>query len=901
MDVNKITPFKKSPTQAIMIHAIMIAFVLCLFSSFLHAQDLNLKITVSFKNKLLHEVIKEISEKGHINFSYSSQMIPLEKKISVKAKNKTIKEVLDKIFIDNGIDYTIVENQIVLKPLYLETNPEKLEKEKTKYSISGILKDKKTGEILIGATVFVKGTKIGVTSNAYGFFSITLNEGTYCLGFSFIGYKNNFLSVELHSNTSLKIELEETNIEMKAVEIKVKEEVDSSRHSQALSSMKLSLRTINQMPGFVGEIDIIKSLQSVPGIKSYGDGSALFYVRGGNSDQNMILIDEAPIYNPSHLFGFFTAISPEAIKDVEAYKGDFPSNYGGRLSSVIDIRMKDGNMKKMNFTGNIGLFTSSVTLEGPFKKEKSSFIVSGRKSNLNWLSLSNTGMKTLSVNFFDFNIKLNFKINNKNRLLYTFYSGNDAFSREDNLYTKTYGVSWSNILGTLRWNHIFNNKLFSNTTFYKSTYNYNLYLSKIFNEYWNSSISNSSLKSDFTYYANPQNTIKMGIEIQSHFSNPGNVHFADTSIQTAVPEIARYNTRELDLYFSHEKKINKKITIHYGIRIPIWENKGETRVYYFNVNHQVMDTVNMALNQVYYKYCSPEPRASIIYTLNEKSSLKLAYARTSQFVQLISNSTSPFTTLEVWIPCGPNIKPQKADQFSIGYFNDVFKTKYQFSAEFFYKYFMNQIDYKDHANLLFNPLIEGELRFGKTWSYGTEWMIRKNEGKLTGWIAYTFSRVYKETEGINQNKIYPASYDRPNDICINVSYRKRTRWSYSANWIYISGSAITTPTGFYYYNGYTVPIYDKKNNDRLPDYHRMDLSATLYLNKSTEKKYRHKLIFTLYNVYARNNPISVNFNKILSDNGKIVVPADLSGKNEIIPTKISVSGLIPSITYNFKF
>jgi hypothetical protein len=899
MIANKTDKRLKNHFPTIIFRLAVFAF-LFIISSRTFSQDLNQKISISLKDVALIDVIDEISKLGNINFSYSPEMIPVDKKISVKAKNKTVKEILDKIFTENGIDYSVVENQIILKSHQKEIqNIVAKPKEISKHTISGYLKDKKTGEIMIGASVYAKGTTLGATCNAYGFYSLTLPEGTYDVVFSFIGYKNIIQNIELRKDISINTELEEANLEIKAVEVVANTQESEIKDNQ-LSSMKLSPKMINQLPGFVGDIDIIKSLQAVPGIKSYGDGSTLFYVRGGNSDQNMILIDEAPIYNPSHLFGFFTAIAPDAIKDVEAYNGDFPVNYGGRLSSVIDIRMKDGNMKEAGFSGSVGPFTSSITVEGPFKKDKSSFFISGRRANMNWMTLSKASDKKLRINFYDFNAKFNYKVNNNNRFFFTFYTGNDAFSRVAASSVRTFGISWNNILGTVRWNHIFNDKLFSNTTFYTSQYNYYLYMSRELNEYWNSSISNNTFKSDFTYFANPKNTLKTGIELSSHFSNPGNVHFSDKDIQAHVPEIPKYTSREFDLYISNEQELSNTFSVRYGLRLPVWQNTGATTVYYFNTNYDVMDTLLVGDNSVYSTFFSPEPRINLKYSISKNSSLKAGYSRTTQFVQLLSNSTSPFTTLEVWVPCGPNIKPQKADQFSIGYFKNISRSKLEFSIEGFYKLFHNQVDYKDHANMLFNPLIEGELRFGKAWSYGAEFMLRKTEGKFTGWLGYTYSRVFKQIEGVNKNETYPATYDRPNNICINLSYNAGKRWLFSANWIYLTGGAISTPTGFYYYNGYSVPIYGEKNNDRLPDYHRMDVSVTLKLNKP-ERRFHHSLIFTLYNAYAHNNPISVNFNKIVDDNGNIVVPSDLNGSNEYIPTTISVAGMIPSITYNFKY
>lgn len=875
--------------------------VLFLSSSRINAQDLNQKISVNLKNTEISEVIAKITEITNISFTYSSTLIPVDTKVTIKVRNKSVEEVFEKIFTENGIEYLIVERQIVLRPLKTETDNNPVinkSSEKNKYSISGYLRDKTTGEILIGASVYAKGTTIGTFTNGYGFYSLTLPADEYEIVFSFIGYKSISQIIDLKKDFSISSDLETSNIEIKAVEVFAdkEDEIFVSLHS----NMKLNPKTINQMPGFVGDVDIIKSLQSVPGIKAYGDGSTLFYVRGGNSDQNLILVDEAPIYNPSHLFGFFSALAPEAIKDVEAFKGDFPASYGGRLSSVIDIKTKDGNMKEAVFSGSIGPFTSNMTLEGPLKKNKSSFFLSGRRANLDWLTLTNG--KSLKINFFDLNAKLNFITNENDRFFASFYIGNDAISRSLSTSKNSFGISWNNVLGTIRWNHIYNKKLFSNTTIYSSKYNYYLYLSKELSDYWNSSISNGTVKTNFTYFANALNTFKFGVELSSHASNPGNVSFSDSTVQKYAPVIPRYNSREFDFYISNDQQLNDKLSVYYGLRVPIWKNIGETSVYYFNSSHQVTDTLIVGNDETYYSTVLLEPRINVRYSFSKNSAIKVGYSRSTQFIQVLSNSISPFTSLEVWVPSGPNIEPQKADQFSLGYARKLQKANLNFSAEAFYKNCYNQVDYEDHANMLFNPLMEGELRFGKSWSYGLELMLRKTEGNFTGWIGYTYSRVFKKIEGVNNGTTFPAFYDRPNDICLNIAYNTNKRWSFSANWVYMTGGAITTPIGFYYYNGYSIPLYGEKNNDRLPDYHRLDLLATIKLNKpSSEKKFQHSFTFTIYNAYARTNPISIDFNKIFDDNGNIVVPSDHSGQNELITTNISVAGFIPSVSYNFKF
>lgn len=877
----------------------LLAVMLVITAQYVFAQNLEKKISIRVHNIPLGKVLQLISTQGGIYFSYSPQVIPIDKKISIRAKNTPVRTILDQVLLPAGIDYFISENQVILK-LHRPGEGEIPAENKLaagKFTISGYVRDSASGEVIIGANVYDKTTLQGSSTNGYGFYSLTLTEGKYRLAFSFIGYTPKIRDIELVKNRQISVNLSETMLDIKEVEI-ISDSGNFSLNNSKAGEIKFSPGALKQIPGFAGNTDVIKALQTVPGIVAFGDGSTFYYVRGGNSDQNLLVIDEAPIYNPSHLFGFFSALAPEAIKDVQVYKGDFPASYGGRLSSVVDVKARDGNLKRFGFAGNIGPFTTDLTLEGPIIKDKSSFIISGRKSNLNWLNKSNTSEPDFTINFYDLNAKLNLRLNNNNRIFLTSFIGNDDFSRlTSSGQNQTFGISWRNALGTLRWNHIFNNRLFSNTTFCYSRYNYYLYMYREQNDYWNSAISNATLKTDFSWYPNPLNTVKAGIEMSSHFSNPGNVHYSDLQ---NIPEIPTYKSLEYVLYLSNDQELSRKLFLHYGLRVVVWKDLGPTFVYFFDANHTVIDIAEVAKNTVYASFVNPEPRLSLSYLLNQASSLKLTYNRTVQYLQVLSNSTSPFTSLEVWTPSGPNIKPQKADQAELGYFLHKPGAGYNFSAEAFYKRFYNQVDYKDHANMLYNPLIEGELRFGKAWSYGAELLLRKTGGKFTGWIGYSYSRSFRQIEGINNNKSFRSTYDRPHNISISLSYKPGMRWDFSAHWIYLTGSAFSSPTGFYSVNGYTVPLYGEKNNDRLPDYHRMDLSVAFVISKPGNK-FRHSLILNLYNAYGRNNPFSVNFNKMMNDNGDIVVPANMNGDYKLVPTSISVAGVIPSLNYTFRF
>jgi hypothetical protein len=878
--------------------------IICLFlitASSAFAQNLKKKITIEAHDQPLGEVIKQISEKGSILFSYNPQSIPIHKKITVVARNTSLSSIFDMVFTANSIDYTVSEKQVILKLHEKGTpdNPDTEVQQVRKFTISGYIRDKSSGEAIIGANIYDPESFQGTTSNSYGFYSLSLPEGEYRITNSFVGYTPVKQQIELHRNTETTVELEVLPVVMKTVEITADPNNPLSLISQS-GDIRFSPSVLKQIPGFAGNVDVLKSLQNVPGIVTFGDGSSFYYVRGGNSDQNLLLIDEAPVYNPAHLFGFFSALAPDAIKDVRVYKGDFPANYGGRLSSVVDVRAREGNLKRIGFAGNIGPYTSDLTIEGPILKEKSSFLISGRISNLNWLQLSTDPEKTYKFNFYDFNTKFNIKLNKNNRLFLTAFKGNDVFDRYNSLNNNTFGISWDNVAGTLRWNHIFSTRLFSNTTAYISRYNYYLNISKEFKNYWTSSISNAALKTDFSWYLNPHNTIKTGFEINGHQSNPGNLYYSETEVQKKIPHISEYQSTEFAIYASNEQQIGQKFYARYGIRLSRWNDLGAAAVYFFDGNHNVIDTIQVAKNTVYKSFLNLEPRFNLKYAITENSIIQANYSHNVQHLQVLSNSTSPFTSLEVWVPSGPNIKPQQADQLSLGFFSKVFHRQFDFSIETYYKRLYNQIDYKDHANLLYNPLLEGELRFGDGRSYGIETLFRKSQGKFTGWISYAYSRSMKQISDVNNGEVFPASYDRPHNICFTLSYATGKHWSLSSHWMYLTGSTFTSPTGFYYVNGYSVPVYANKNNDRYPDYHRLDLSITYSLSKP-EKRFQHNLMFTVYNAYGRHNPFEQNFNKIMDDNGNIVVPVNLQGEVEWIPTSISVAGAIPSLNYTFRF
>ncbi len=857
-----------------------------------YSQEINKKISIEVTNANLEKFLKDLSEKAEIHFSYSSNLKGLDRKITYKAADKPISEILNDVLLPHGINYEFVEKQIVLYKSHEEKQPKQ-----KKFTISGTVRSKQSGELIIGANVYTSNFRHGTTTNEYGFYSLSLPAGNHNITFSYIGNEKKEITIQLKNDSIINADLKEIHRQMPEIVVKAEEE-DQVTKGQ-LGQMNFSPRTLSSLPTFAGDFDVIKSLNTVPGISNYGDGSTMFYVRGGNSDENLIMIDDAPVFNPTHMFGFFSALAPDAIKHIEIYKGDFPARYGNRLSSVIDIRSKDGNMRQYGFGGNLGPFTSNFSIEGPVVKDKLSWFFSARRSNMNWLTELSGIDDAVDLDFYDIHAKLNFQLNIKNRFYLTLYKGQDDYSRAGNT-NGIFGINWDNALATLRWNHILGKNIFINTMLIFSEYNYYLYINRESNDFWTSSIENKAIKSDLTYFINPGNTLRVGFLLENYFSEPGNIHFSDPETQKTAPTIPSYNSLETVFYASHEIRFSKCLSGRFGLRLSSWQDYGPIEVYYFDDLYRHTHTEEIAENDVYKTFISLEPRINLICLLGRAASLKASYTRAVQYLQMLNNTSSPFTSFEVWVPSGPNIKPRKVDQYVFGYFQHIAGRELVFSAEAFYKDFQNEIAYKDHSSLLLNPLIEGELRFGKAWSYGIEFLLRKDHGKFNGWISYTWSRAFKKINDLNNGETYPSFYDRPHNFNICIAWKPSFRWSFSANWFYTSGGAITTPVGFYYSNGYEVPIYGDKNNDRLPDYKRLDLSVELHLSKP-RTDFQHSISLTLYNALGHQNPFEVNFNKEIDGDGNFKVPVNFYEHPKLVSSTLSVSGVLPSLNYKFRF
>lgn len=753
-----------------------------------------------------------------------------------------------------------------------------------KYSVSGYIKDAGSGEELIGSQVKVEGLGKGTTANVYGFYSLTLEEGNYTFTYSFVGYESKSIQIALTEDRKVDVEIAESSQLLEDVVI-LGEAEDGNVTNVEMSVEKLQIDQIKKIPALMGEVDVIKAIQLLPGVQTVGEGGSGFFVRGGAADQNLVLLDEASVYNASHLMGFFSVFNPDVIKDLQLYKGGIPAQYGGRLSSVLDIRMKDGNSKKFSAQGGVGTISSRLTVEGPIVKDKGSFVISGRRTYADiFLKMSKKeGLKDSRLYFYDLNMKANYKLNDNNRLFLSGYFGRDVFGFSD-----LFRMDWGNGTGTLRWNHLFNNKLFLNTSVVVSKYNYYLGQPSGSDGFeWTSGINDYNLKFDFNYFLNPSNTLKFGLQSGLHNFDPGVAKGVGESILDEY-RMPKSNAIDYAAYISNDHKISDRISATYGLRYSIFQNIGEGTVYSYDENYAVKDTAIYKTGEIYQTYGGFEPRLGMRFSLDDKSSIKASYNRTRQYIQLASNSTS-VSPLDIWFPSSPNVKPQVADQVAAGYFRNLKNNKYETSVEVYYKQMNNTIDFKDHATLLLNPYLEGELRFGKAFAYGAEFLVKKQKGKLTGWISYTLSRVEKQIDDINFGKRYPAKYNKTHDVSFVSSYELNKRVSASLTWVYSSGSAVTMPVGRYEYQGMIIPLYSARNAEKLPAYHRLDLSVTLAGKAKEGKKHSGDWVFSVYNAYNRANAFSINFKQSKTD--PTVTQAEM----------MYLFGIIPAITYNFKF
>ncbi|HSD15406.1 MAG TPA: TonB-dependent receptor [Flavobacterium sp.] len=767
-----------------------------------------------------------------------------------------------------------------------------------KFTISGTVSDAGTNETLIGVSISVKNTKSFVVTNEYGFYSITLPKGTYEIAISYLGYESVSESVILNENATKNFSLKETGKQLDEVIITQKNRANIRKPEMSVN--KLSIKDIKQMPVVLGEVDVIKSLLFLPGVTNAGEGQSGFNVRGGGADQNLILLDEATIFNSSHVFGFFSVFNPDAIKDLKLYKGGIPSRFGGRASSVLDIYQKDGNSNRFSMNGGIGLISSRLMAEGPIVKEKGSFLIGGRASYAHlFLKLSDNENKAY---FYDLNTKLTYKFNKNNNLYLSGYFGRDVFTLSES-FTNTYGNSTLN----LRWNHLFSNQIFSNLSMIYSDYYYGLTLDFVgFN--WKSGIKNYNLKYDFKHYLSDNVKLNYGANAVYYDFNPGTIEPTGENSGINYEQLDKKYALEPAFYLDAEKKITDKLNASYGLRYSLFYRLGPSTVNLYENDQPVLydeelkiyekakpiGEVHYGKNEVIANFDNLEPRIALAYELNQNQSVKASYNRMVQYLQLVSNTASP-TPLDVWTPSDKYIKPQIADQVAFGYFNNFKEDAYTVEIESFYKVIKNRMDYIDGADLIANEAIEQVILNGEMRSYGLEFLIRKNTGKLNGWVAYTISRSQQRTPGrteteigINNGEWYRSAYDKLHNLAVTGSYRYSKKWTFGTNFIIQSGQPVTYPNGQYVYQGVTVPSYGTRNANSLPLYHHLDVSATWIPKPDSTKRWKSEWVFSIYNLYGRKNAASISFRE----------NAD-TGNNEAI--RLSIFGIVPSVSYNFKF
>jgi hypothetical protein len=768
-------------------------------------------------------------------------------------------------------------------------------KSQNKVTLNGYVKDKNNGEELIGVTVYLPELKAGTTTNVYGFYSITVPPGSYDVIYSYVGYKTENIKLSLQEDLVNNLELDIESIQMKEIVI-VDKPLDANVSNIQMSKNNVSIEQVRKLPALLGEVDIIKSIQMLPGVISAGEGTSSFFVRGGGADQNMILIDEAPIYDPSHLGGMVSVFNADVLKDSELYKGGIPARFGGRLSSILDVRTKDGNNKKFAVSGGLGSLASRLMVEGPLRKDKSSFILSARASNIGaYLKAANQDNGVL---FYDINAKVNWRANNSNRFFVSAYTGRDKLTFDKG----TAGFGWGNSTVTFRWNHLFNERLFSNTSVIASNFDYLLQIKDpIMGFKWTSNLQEVSLKNDLTYYLNTTNELTFGYHVTGRRFSPariepdgeGNSLFAKTVFD-------KMYGIDHGLYVSNEQRIGDDFTLTYGLRLSIFQNVGKSDVILYedpkdNADINRVDTLHFGPWENIKTYINLEPRVGIMYRLSDLQSLKISYNRMVQNTHLITSGTVPLP-FNTWNPSNYYLKPQLADQVAAGYFQNLNNNMFEGSVEVYYKKVKNVTDFADNAQIELNRDLSTEYRQGDSWSYGAEFMINKTQGRLTGMLSYTWSKTMREVEGVNGGKEFPASYDRRNVLNLNAAYDLNKRWTFGATFTYSTGRPTTIPSGKYEMGPYQVDVVTERNGYRLPNFHHFDLSATFNPKNNDKRKFKGQWVFSVYNVYSRQNAFSVYTRTAQDEDGNVI--GDGTQKEARM---IYLFPVLPFVTYNFKF
>lgn len=763
------------------------------------------------------------------------------------------------------------------------------------FTISGFIKDSQTGEELLYANVLVGGTDIGVTTNLYGFYSISLPPGKHVLHYSYLGYESLMQTIELKADTELNIDLKSESEVLQEVVVTDKAPDEAVQEIQ-MSRIDLPVDQIKKMPALLGEPDLIKMVQTMPGVTSAGEGTSSFFVRGGSADQNLILIDEAPVYDVSHLFGLFSVFNADIIKSAELYKGGIPSKYGGRLSSLLEVTTRDGNTKNFSGKGGIGLLAAKVSLEGPIVKDEASFIVSARRSYADVFMSNIDALGGTTIQFYDLNAKVNWKKDNKNRFFISAYAGRDVWKFDEN-----FKMDWGNRTTTFRWNHLVNDRLFGNLTLLYSDFDYQLEDTDSVDGFvWDANQREMSVKEDLTYFISPSLTIAMGYHGIYRRFTPGTITPNDPGSIFKATSLQKQFALDHALYVGLDHKISDRLSLQYGVRYSIFQNIGATTIYEYadfgnTTDVQVVDSTVYGDFETIKTYRNLEPRFSARYLLDNSSSLKLSYNRMAQYIHLVSNSTVPIP-FNTWAPSSPYLRPQLSDQVAIGYFKNFSDNTYEFSAEAYYKMSEDLTEFVDHADIFFNEHLANEFRQGEATSYGLELFLQKNKGRLKGFASYTWSKTEMEVDGVNQNKVFPANHDRRHNLNLALTYDIDDRWNVGTSFTYASGRPITLPTGKYEFENYQLDYYSERNGYRLPAFHRLDLSATYEPRSNANKRFKQSLVFGVYNAYNNKNPFTIYSRKKQDDDGNII--GDGTEKEARL---VYLFGALPYFSWNFSF
>ncbi|MXV15645.1 TonB-dependent receptor [Hufsiella ginkgonis] len=861
--------------------------VLCLATLTVHAQDpLNKKLSVELQNELLKPALDKITKASGVNFTYTDDVAKSTLRISIRAKDKSLKWILNELLSGYPYSFAALGSEVLIR---LELSGRKKAGVTAdgagiltaKYALSGIVTDAGTGETLIGGTIRVAELSRTIITNEYGFYSLALPRGTYTLVITAMGYRSRTAILAIKADTA-------QNFALDAYPRALEEIAINANRSQLLNGTQMGLEKINvsqtnDIPVLLGERDIVKTIQLLPGIKAAGEGSSGFYVRGGASDQNLVLLDEAPVYNASHLLGFFSTFNSDAIKNASIYKGSMPAQYGGRLSSVLDIKMNDGNNQRPAISGGIGLIASRLNVEAPIQKGKSSFLLSARRTYVDAFlkMVPDTATGDAKLYFYDVNAKANYQLGARDRLYVSGYFGKDLLGVE-----KIGGINWGNTTGTFRWNHIFGNRVFSNSSFIYSNYNYKINVGLGINEFIIfSQIRDWNFKEDVQWTPGAGNKLSFGVNSIYHTIKPGEISTKGNS-GVLSEKLQNQYSLENAAYLSDTWDASDRLSLTFGLRASGFTILGKGDFYDVDAQGKITNITRYRKGEVVKTYYNLEPRAAAGLKLNATSSLKASYVRNVQNLHLISNSTSASPT-DKWVASTNLVKPETADQLSLGYYREPEAGRYEFTVETYYKKMTNQIDYRGGADIFTNEPIETQLLYGKGRAYGVELLAKKKSGRLTGWVSYTLSKTERKINGINNDQWYNARQDRTHDIVVVAAYRASGKWTLSANWVFYTGDAVTFPAGKYSIDDQTVYYYTERNGYRMPAYQRLDLGATRQLKKS--EKFSSEMVLGLYNAYGYNNAYRITFRD------------SKTNPNHTEALRTTLFKYVPSITYNFKF